>query len=501
MKVLLPALNDTYHIDVISTLIKKGVAIDYLLTHRQDELKKLPEFAKTDILDETQFQYAYKVAHINKNNPESFDEKFIKDHRELESTFLAITDRLSFYPKTVHERKRIYYELLLYWFHFLKKHAITTIFFLYVPHLGYDNIIYALAKYLYLDVFIMRDTLYHKILLNTDFNATLDKVPQNFLNGLTMNQLKQKVGKDMLSMFFHTNELISFNIELNKITMKQNTMGLLSVFDFQTWKSLFALLHNPFEKADGSFLFLEKPSRWLDSYWMIVLYSVKTRSLLKYYETLVSPVDLSKKFIYFGLHYQPERTTLPEGGIFEDQLLAIDILAKSVPKDWIVYVKEHPSQLCRSDPRKMNFRDKAFYDKIVSYKNVKLIPMECSSQTLIQYNQCAVTLTGSVGWESLTVGKPIIVFSRSAWYASCNSCYVVHSVKECTVAISSIQTSTKIQVEKDVLTYLCYYKDKFLTGAFASEFTKNAKVSYSFLVEDLAKELMKRIFRKKKNNS
>ena len=70
--------------------------------------------------------------------------------------------------------------------------------------------------------------------------------------------------------------------------------------------------------------------------------------------------DLSKKFIYFALHYQPERSTDPQSSYYSDQLIPLSILNNLVPDDYVIYVKEHPRQLNDNFPdiRKKHFRSK-----------------------------------------------------------------------------------------------------------------------------------------------
>lgn len=494
MSVFLPALNDPYHIDVVAHLIKKGLKINAIATHSSTYIRRKKEFRGVQLFDEQTFQYADKLETIDLSQTEPLDEKTLHSFTLLENLFLSISDRLCFYPKTVRERKHIFKTLLRFWLSYLKRSKPSAILFLYIPHLGYDNVIYGVAKYLKIPTLLLKDTIYHKVLLTEEFGNAIQKVPATYLKNKSKAFIQQYIGKELLDVFYKNNDLINFNKQLNVVTLQQQNRGLFrSLMDLQSLSSFVALLHNPFHRAEGSMLYLEKETSWLHYYWMLILYYWKSKKLFGYYHTLTTTPKHNEQFLYFPLHYQPERTTMPEAGVFEDQLLVLDILSKSLPKGWKIYVKEHPSQLCRSDPRKMNFRDKSFYTRIVAHRNVRLLSIDKSSEQLIQNSAATVTMTGSAGWEALLLGKPVILFSESAWYAACNSCYNVNSLKTCRLAIKSIMKSSPKKVMLDVLKYLSFYKNTFIPGAFASEFIQDSPIPYAEMVEGLASAIFLRL--------
>ena len=87
----------------------------------------------------------------------------------------------------------------------------------------------------------------------------------------------------------------------------------------------------------------------------------------------------------FILHYLINSSKLassPEGDIFVDQLLIIKLIALNLPKDWKLYIKEHPVQFTHNLGTNANVRSLEFYDKIKLYKNVELIPMNITPLVL-----------------------------------------------------------------------------------------------------------------------
>lgn len=500
MGILLTEFNDTYFRDIASKLLASNVPITHIVTSFLDLYDK-PEFSQLNIMDEQQFQYADMISKLNNKNMRSLSATIISESKELENLYLTITDRLCFYPKTVFARKRRYYDLLLYWTNFFEVNQISTIIFPRVPHLGYGNIIYFLAKKKGIQTLILRETLLSDQILITEEYEHLTKVPPSFKAKNDIGELKDLVGETLLKGILKPSKLMTINLVDNAAVMKQNTSTILkNLFDKKTLKALFSLIHNPWDRVYGTPTYMERPVNWLGYYIMLARYYFKNQALLSLYSKISEPVDLQKKFVYFPLHYQPERTSLPEGGVFENQLLILDILAKSIPNGWFIFVKEHPYQFLRSDIRKENFRDENFYHKIVSYPNVKAVPLSTRSEDLIQACQTSVTLTGSTGWETLLMGKPCVTFTSSAWYSPCQSCFVVSSASDFKDALKKLRFKNRKVVSEDVLRYLLFYKNKFVHTSGSVETARMSGKPYQFLIEDCSKALQKKLKNQKRSS-
>lgn len=124
----------------------------------------------------------------------------------------------------------------------------------------------------------------------------------------------------------------------------------------------------------------------------------------------VVQVDLSKKFVYFPLQLQPELTTSALGGIFEDQLLAIERISLLIPEDWFIYAKENPKQSQRQ-------RDDYFFQRLSAIDKAVYVSTSVNTYDLIENCQFVSTITGTAGWEAISGGKCALVFGK-AWYKS-----------------------------------------------------------------------------------
>ncbi|ODN65371.1 hypothetical protein [Methylophaga muralis] len=88
-----------------------------------------------------------------------------------------------------------------------------------------------------------------------------------------------------------------------------------------------------------------------------------------------------------------------------NQLAVIEALAKSIPHDAILVVKENPAML--------GLRPKDFYETICSFPRVVLINPYSSGLNWIKKTDMTVVITGTAAWEALRLKKPVIVIGDS----------------------------------------------------------------------------------------
>ena len=119
---------------------------------------------------------------------------------------------------------------------------------------------------------------------------------------------------------------------------------------------------------------------------------------------LCENTDYSEKFVYFPLHYQPEASTIVCAQMYEKQLFYIDSLAKSLPADTVLYVKEHYVLLGH---KKLDF-----YRALSAYPNVRLISPWEDGKKLIQKAEAVVSLAGTPAWEAMLLGKPAFLSGK-----------------------------------------------------------------------------------------
>lgn len=121
------------------------------------------------------------------------------------------------------------------------------------------------------------------------------------------------------------------------------------------------------------------------------------------------------KYVALFLHYQPERSTIPEGYGFGMQLAAVLALQQALPDDTYLVVREHPSTYTYNFSR--NYRNKEFYELLASIDRVVIAPISGNPYEIIDNSIATASITGTVIGEALVRGKPCIAFGAGLMQA------------------------------------------------------------------------------------
>lgn len=110
-------------------------------------------------------------------------------------------------------------------------------------------------------------------------------------------------------------------------------------------------------------------------------------------------------FIYYPLPVDLERENLIATPYYTNTLEVIRNIAKSIPIEFKLYVKEHPGQKIR------NWRSIEEYKKIMEIPNVVLLHPSVSTVDLYKKCSLVVSLGGSPGFEAAIYQKPSVIFA------------------------------------------------------------------------------------------
>lgn len=386
------------------------------------------------------------------------NKELIKKFHETESTILTMMNK-RFGHMCVDERKHMYYNILQYWHGVIKKYKPDMIIFPTLPHTVYNYIIYAIAKIFNINMVMFENSeVSDDILLYHDWKDGCMALQK---------RIRENKGK--------------------KISIENLSPGLQNYYYKQVDPKIDS---TPFyikyqKKRDSGFgLFKKRFNIAVNSikngtiFRKILLFFAKQfkPNLKKEYLKLQVEPNFEKKFVYVPLHYQPERTSSPQGDIFVDQILMIETIAASLPDDWIIYVKEHPSQWwLKTGINYSSCRYPGYYGRIARLKNVFLVPIFTNTYDLINKSQVVITLTGTACWEALMRSKPVIMFGYP-WYRDCPALFMVDSMESCREALKKIKEGFKVD-HQDIITFLKSLDEVAIKGYFEVAIDKSSKIT------------------------
>jgi hypothetical protein len=360
---------------------------------------------------------------------------------------------------SIEQKSAFFSRLIRIWIKTLELTQVEVIMFEEEPHQTSDYVLYLVCQYKRIQTIMFRRVFFQdRIYAVKNFTDTPGndqaKSPKydEEVSDEIMSPFLQDHFNAISSKYYHKVQALSlWNVEEYSNKKTENILNIIQDFK-KRYSFLIDILLNRYENDQK-----EKKSeiyRSNMSYFHLRRNMKKARLknhiLREYYcsKTIEPPNIEREPYVYFPLHYQPERTTCPLGGKFVQQEIVIEYLLKSLPAEWKIYVKEHPRQYSNSNTKYSNSgRSRNYYDKIIGNDRVRLLPFESNSFKLIDESICVATVTGTVGWEAIIRGKYVMVFGYP-WYLGCEGIFETRSPNEIEKALITINSGKKPNIEK-----------------------------------------------------
>ena len=289
---------------------------------------------------------------------------------------------------------------------FLNREKINLVLFFNYPHLFYDTIIYQVAKSKGIETILITHSLFDNKYFSLKDIQHQGEFP--FRPEYCIDETKYfEINPNETPIWEYMKSVKQERDELGSLCWRGVLQFLINLSAAETSK----LFNFKFMKLSLSRM--RRISSRLPK-WRYPFLRYFHSSHLDYFETLLrfedNEINLNCEYVYFPLQLQPEMTTSTLGGFYSDQLLAIEQLAKLVPNDCLIYVKENPKQTGR-------MRSPIFFKRLLCISNVRFLPSYANTYELIDQSQFVSTITGTVGWEAVCRGKNVLVFGL-CWYRS-----------------------------------------------------------------------------------
>jgi hypothetical protein len=171
----------------------------------------------------------------------------------------------------------------------------------------------------------------------------------------------------------------------------------------------------------------------------------KRKSRKKFLDSLTENIP-SKPFVYYPLAVDMERNLLINAPFYTNQIEIIRHIAKSLPINYTLVVKENPAQVSR------DWRSLSDYKEIMEIPNVLLINPNVFYDELLKKSSLVMLIGGTTGFEAAFYGKSSITFSDMI-YSLLPSVFRVKNLEELP---DLIQSALMYKPESDSL-------DKYLS--------------------------------------
>lgn len=446
----------------------------------------------------------------NGYTPISLDADIIEQFSKYEHSTLALMDRMDFgHTFSFQERQRLYYRLLCYWLNVFRIVKPEISIFNISPHSVAEYILYAVSVEMGCRIAILQTTsIPYLLYVKNSINEQPQRLIDVYKNSIDKIKMKKEKMEDDLSADLHnyiSKMKLSYSVAKPWFMISDNGNKESSIRRLQrtihrlpTWT--YKKLSNLMNAVGGRVredIFVFRSDDIMDRKNNLAkiakrfLHGVRRRyqtSRLKkdYSNRCTADIDLNVPYIYIPLHFQPERTTLPEGNYYYDQFLMVSLISRCIPANWYLYVKEHKTQFRHFEGS--NVRMSSTYDDMQSCPNVVFLPTDTPTFDLIDNCKAVATVTGTAGWEGICRGKPALVFG-TAWYSGCKGAFTTENADECKKAIEQIQKG--VHIEEDEVRAFLIALEKIGTRGYV---TKSYKRDVDIVLKDNVNLISKALY-------
>ena len=290
------------------------------------------------------------------------------------------------------------------------------IIFLATPHFPSDLVLALLAQDAGHQVFVARTSLVDEHIWFGRLSGTQLSAIAEFHSGMTIRQQMDSAVPRRLEL----------SREMNANLARRRWVGSRETARRFWWRFCRILLPD----RANNFLGIQPLRRGPEHYWSHLgrFNMALVRLKFRIHVTLTRRVldksisgQIPNRYIYVPLHFQPERSTNPEGGTFRSQIGLVralsDFLINNPDLNLSIVVKEHPRQNS-GDIRQIRQRDRRYYETLRSIPRATIVPTDADSRSLIANASLVASVNGSSAWEALESGVAALtgVFT---WHSGC----------------------------------------------------------------------------------
>lgn len=370
--------------------------IDHMIIEAADELKKndfnvvLSAFSNKSILENKNYSYVNLPLNFN-----GVKEPSDKEYNELLIKATKIENELDINTFEVHQNYMLYGK-------YVERYGHP---FTYVARDSYRN---SIKHFVQAYEIINKAIKEHEI--DYVFTETIDWVETYILNAMAKKSLFKMftfgwspIGNEhrvrlatsidrinpKLNIVYKNKDLISNkNIEKAKaIIIEERKEKKQSGYYSQTHKRSIFTKYSPFQLIKK----LNKHN---------IIYLINRKKAEKYFNRELP----QEKYIAYFMQHTPEASVVSAATLWNEQQNLLELLSVSAKAGYKIVVKEHPRTFGR--------RPWQFYKELSAFSNIHFLDMSFDAKEIINRSEAVLSLTSSVGFTSLLLGKKVFTLVK-----------------------------------------------------------------------------------------
>ena len=148
------------------------------------------------------------------------------------------------------------------------------------------------------------------------------------------------------------------------------------------------------------------------------------------------------RYFIYPIHFHPEAATLIQGRHFNDQIRIVEMISKALPADVTLVIKEHKVNIGR--------HPLSFYRRLSEFHNVAFVSENIDVYALISGAIGTITISSSMGLETMMLGKPVLAFG-DVFYTRSKNVIKAHDITQMKSYIQSMITHSFDPVDRSAL--------------------------------------------------
>lgn len=387
--------------------------------------------------------------------------------------FMRSLDRVFLEPASYAQQEQLFYGLIRAFEAWITRTPRPlTVFFAHTPHFPWHIVFHQVCKTYDVPVFICRTTqIADAVLLDADLSEHGQRWvrPAQPIDPTWVTDQAWARSPRMANS-------VSINVRAERHARKRLGLGRWMAIAWRYYRDRHYLAHRHYHRLSWRQVMAVARQR-----------QRQRRADLAYLDANAKRHAPDQPFVYFGLHYQPERTTVPEAGYFHDQIQAVRLLAAALPEGMVLAVKEHPRQLGDRRPslRRLHIQRTPLYRAIQRIPNAVLVHAFVDSASLIGRARMTASCTGSAVFEGLQAGIPGVTFAAT-WHSACPSGPLCNQAEALPALIERLLAKPTDEVRADYVRFLDDSAEWWFLGANDDRAVKRSAFSRQKLRDSVA---------------